>query len=341
MSKQKNKKIWWIPLCGIGFLILVFAVLLLIGLFSRGETGAVSPIVAEDETDDADKKGKFNLLVSGCDDAAGLSDVLMILSLDRDTGEVWTLQIPRDTYASFTEGSYRKINGAANALKGMDAFRDFLSRGLGIELHGYVRLSAEAFRKAVDAIGGVEIELPIAMDYEDPTQNLYIHLPAGKQVLDGKAAEQFVRYRAGYVRGDLERIDAQKLFLGALFRQLKETMTPITAIKLISSLLPEVDTDLSAMETATLLQEALSISASDLSFVTAPGEDLIAPKSGASYYVLSAKGMDRLLWEHFGGRRGGFDPEGLFLHPSAEGFRAIYEKDLPYVAYSVAQLAKN
>ncbi|MBQ8332111.1 MAG: LCP family protein [Clostridia bacterium] len=341
MSKQNGKKIWLILICVTGTLVLFAALLLFARLSRKEETRVFVPSVAEDGTDSVQAKGKFNVLVAGSDEAAGLSDVLMLLSLDRDTGEVCVLQIPRDTYAAYTDGSYRKINGAANALGGMEPLRDLLSHAFGLEIHRYVRISADAFRKAVDALGGVEIELPFPMNYEDPAQGLYIHLPAGKQVLDGKAAEQFVRYRAGYVRGDLERMDAQKLFLGALFQKVKNSMNPLTAMKLVASLLSEVETDLSMGDFMTLAKEAFSISADQLSFVTAPGEDVIAPKSGASYYVLSARGMDRLLAERFGGREGGFDPDTLFLHENSQALRVIYEKDVPYVAYSVKDLGKT
>ena len=71
--------------------------------------------------------------------------------------------------------------------------------------------------------------------------------------------------------------------------------------------------------------------------VTAPGEEATARKSGASYYVLSAPAMDRLLAEHFGGVAGGFDPKGVFLNEGYEEFIRIYRQNTECVPYILGQ----
>ena len=78
----------------------------------------------------------------------------------------------------------------------------------------------------MDNLSGIEIDLPYDMDYEDSSQNLSIHLKAGKQTLGGKEALGFLRYRSGYVTGDLGRIDAQKLFLNAFINRLGTITNP-------------------------------------------------------------------------------------------------------------------
>ena len=69
----------------------------------------------------------------------------------------------------------------------------------------------EGFRDLIDAIGGVEFDVPTRMYYTDPKQNLEIDLYPGKQLLDGKKAEMFMRFRqnndgTGYAEGDIGRM---------------------------------------------------------------------------------------------------------------------------------------
>ena len=338
MIKKRSK--YWIPtliLMGFfAFLLVIFAVLLL-----KKETAPANVPIVEDVEAVQEEKGSFRILVGGTDRTSGLCDVLMLVSLDRDTGEVWIVQLPRDTYAGYTNGSYRKLNGAPAALGGMAEIRDFLADALGITIDRYVRLSPDALVEAVDALGGVELTLEKALNYDDPTQGLSIHLPAGQQTLDGKAAEQFVRYRSGYVRGDLGRMDAQKIFLSALMSRVRSVDSPLILGKMALSLLDDVETDLGVAELLSLVRDALSIESQNVFFVTAPGADAVGEKSGASYYVLSRDGMAELLREHLGAEDGSFDRQGVFLHPDSKRFRAIYEGYSPYLIYSASEIAEN
>jgi LCP family protein required for cell wall assembly len=272
----------------------------------------------------------FRVLVAGSDATSGLCDVLMLVSIDRVSHEVFVLQIPRDTYAKYTEKSYRKLNGAVASLGGMDGFRDFLSQVFGISIDRTLHLSPSAFRTVVDALGGVEIDLPRDLDYDDPAQKLSIHLKAGAQTLDGAGAEQFVRYRAGYVQGDLDRIDAQKLFLSALFRKIS-TLGVFEAATIAMRMRDEVDTDFDTSDIFSLAGELISLSPERVFFVTAPGAAVTA-RSGASYYSLSAPAMQELLVQYFGATEGEFDTEHVFLNEKNEKFRKIYEE---YHAYSL------
>lgn len=285
-------------------------------------------------------KGFFRVLVAGTDRTSGLADVLMLVSFDRDTGEVWILHIPRDTYAVYTEGTYRKLNGAPAALGDMASMKTFMANAMGLSIDRFIRLSPDAFCRCVDALGGVEMELSRAMDYEDPAQGLSIHLSAGKQVLDGAAAEQFVRYRAGYAMGDLDRINAQKIFLAALFQKVRSLRSPTAWLRLASVLRKETETDLTAANAMTLAEEFRAVQAGNVWFVTAPGVAATA-KSGASYYALSRDGMARLLEEHFGGQAENFDPEQVFCNPNNETFGEIYRQFLPYRAFSASELTET
>lgn len=315
--------------------------ILLIGLLLIGQTvSSGKEKGGEDIPADQTPKGYFRVLVAAKDRTSGLCDVMMLVSLDRDRNTLSVLQFPRDTYGNFREGSYRKINGAPMTEGGMSAFRDLLSEALGISIDRYVRLSADAFRKGVDALGGVEITLDEPMDYEDPAQGLSIHLKKGTQTLDGRKAEWFVRYRADYVRGDLGRLDAQKIFLAAFAKKAMATRSPLKLVRLASSMMSDVESDLGFSDLVMLAEAAMRLSEESITLVTAPGEDARG-KDGGSYYVLSAKGMDALLTDHFGKERCGFDPEARFLHGTHADFRRIYESEIPYRLYSAHQIGKE
>ena len=285
-------------------------------------------------------RGKaMNILVVGADRTSGLHDVLMLVHIEPDVPRATVLQIPRDTYAAYTDGSYRKLNGAAKRLGGMDALCGFLSQAFGVVIDHYVSLKADALSALVDAIGGVTITLPDALCYEDPAQSLSIHLPAGKQTLDGETAEYFVRYRMGYVRGDLGRMDAQKLFLAALARSLRDSLDLPSAVRLAAAILPRTDTNLSIAELTRLVKVVFALADEQVTLITLPGEEAVAEQSGASYYAVSAPASAEVLVRYFGASANGFDRERILRNPRYPSFCEIYDTYRPYVAYSMGQIA--
>ncbi len=302
-----------------------------------------SPTVAEKDGQAVNgvQTENFNILVTGRDRQSGLADVWMLVSVNEEAETVCVLQLPRDTYAAYTDGNYRKLNGAVYSLGSFDQVKAFLGNALGISVDRYIDLSPDAFVKGVDALGGVEVELDRTMYYNDPDQDLYIYLPRGKTLLDGEKAEQFVRYRSGYVTGDLGRMDAQKVFLGALLRTVKENMSPLTLAKLALALLPEVKTDLTLADIWKLSELACGADGEKILLVTAPGEEATAEKSGASYYVLSAPSMEEVLCTYFGAEAGGFDQEHVFLNGDYSEFRRIYGQSVPYEAVTANEVGKT
>ncbi len=106
-----------------------------------------------------------------------------------------------------------------------------------IDYHAQVNI--KGFRGIVDAIGGVDLYVKQDMDYDDPYQDLHIHIKKGQQHLNGTKAEQFVRYR-GYSRADLARLDAQKDFINAFLDKLFSFST----VTKIDNILAEIDENL-------------------------------------------------------------------------------------------------
>ncbi len=286
-------------------------------------------------------RDRYTFLILGLDRASALTDVMILAEVDFENESVFLLQIPRDTYAEYSN-SHKKLNSAMHCLGGGEALCDFLSNALCIDIDGYCAFDLDAFSEAVDAVGGVEIDIPYDMEYTDPYQGLKIKLKAGHQVLDGERAEQFVRYRAGYVRGDLDRLDAQKLFLAALFTQVSENLTPASALRLLAVMLDDINTNISFPKFISLASLAFSLEGEDISMMTLAGED-VRSGSGAWYYVISKSAAYSVFSEYMGVDASieNFDRDGVFLNSSNESFSEIYYSEKSAVPDNLCEIKRN
>ena len=253
------------------------------------------------------RKDVYNVLILGVDRAANLADVILLAQFDVGGKAVHLVSVPRDSYVN-VGSNYHKINayfaasynrssseGAKRVADAALALKSFLESGFCVKIDRYVLMDLEGFRKTVDAIGGVEMDVPYDMDYEDPEQDLYIHLKAGYQLLDGDRAEQFVRFRKGYLNGDIGRISAQRLFLLSFAKKLKSSLSVQTVVTLAPTILPYLNTDVSAGEAAYFGKAALSVEYENATFTTVPGGGATNPVSGASYYVLYAGAVREIV----------------------------------------------
>ncbi len=167
-------------------------------------------------------KGDINVLVLATDKGRMLTDTIMVVNVNTHTKSLNLMSIPRDTRVTLKSGSNVKINSVyqrEDEKKRPGLIKEKIEDMLKLKLDYYVVIHPEVFRNAIDALGGVDFYVPMNMHYEDPDQNLYIHLNKGMQHLDGNMAEQYVRYRSGYANADLGRIEAQQEFLKELYKQ--------------------------------------------------------------------------------------------------------------------------
>ena len=335
MNISRNK---WRAVAVTAAISAAFIIVFLLAVLSM--RGRETEAVDESATDTVKVAERLNFLLLGCDRTSGLTDVMMLVSVDTDGGSMDILQIPRDTYARYTRRSYKKLNGAMAVLGGADKLCEFISESMGVDIDGYFLFTPDAFVKTVDALGGVEIDLPFDMDYTDPYQGLSIHLDAGWQTLDGEAAEKFVRYRAGYVRGDIGRMDAQKLFMAALARKVTQTLTPTSALRILKALSGEIQTDLSLGEMTELALTALKIKTENITMMTLSGEDVRLGSGGAWYYVLSASAAQSALREYAGAELD-FDRDGVFYDPQNAEMERIYRSDMTNLPSRASDISEN
>lgn len=122
------------------------------------------------------------------DDGNGNSDTNILVAVDTAGGSIYGVSIPRDTKAVWN-GESHKINAAFGS-GGIEKLADVIGDQLGIPVDYTVQVDLKGFVALVDAIGGVDFDVPIDMNYEDPYQDLYIHIPAGMQHLSGEEASR-------------------------------------------------------------------------------------------------------------------------------------------------------
>ena len=234
---------------------------------SSSSSASSEPAPVKERKDDF-----FTILVSGLDDDNGGSDTNILVGFDAKNQAITCVSIPRDT-GVYINGKSRKINYAYN-LGGMEQMRQTVSDALGIPVDFSVEVNLKAFVKLVDEIGGVDFEVPLNMNYDDPYQDLHIHLQKGMQHLNGADALKVVRFRhnndgSGYGTEDIGRIGTQQAFLKAVFQKMLANPQKITAYAQIFS--EYVKTDLAVSELAWFGQEALLMGMDKLSFSTLPG----------------------------------------------------------------------
>ena len=228
----------------------------------------------------------------GTDEGGYRTDTMMLFSVNRATGSMSLVSIPRDTLI-YCEYSVPKINSAYGWASGGEAGMEQLlmrvGEIIGFQPDGYVLVDLSVFEQLVDTMGGVTFNVPVDMHYSDPSQNLTIDLSAGEQHLNGEQAMQVVRFRSGYAMQDLGRVETQRAFLSAAIKQwtsFKGLVHLPAALKLVSD---ASKTSLTARELIWLCESALLCSRGEIQTRTLPGQASYI--AGGSYYVLDAAGV--------------------------------------------------
>lgn len=204
---------------------------------------------ALDSTGDPDA---VNILLMGLDggkdpEDSGIqrADTLMIARLYPDSGEVKLLSIPRDLYVQGVgpDGEADRIN-SAYAYGGPEATIEAVESFSGMPVDHYVAADFEGFEKTVDSLGGVEVD--VKMDYLSDRG-----IPPGEQVLDGKDALLYARYRKT-PRGDLGRVERQQQILSAFRSQVLSWEAITSSPGIIRNLNEHVETDMGVPRMLTL-----------------------------------------------------------------------------------------
>ena len=202
------------------------------------------------------------------------ANVIMVMSYDAVNQEAHLVSIPRDSLVNANR-SIRKIGLAYPNGKltgddvegGIAQMKREVMSVIGFAPDFYIVIDFAAFENIIDAIGGVEIDVPIRMRYDDPFQSLHIDLQPGLQHMDGQTALHFARYRignAGYrTISDYERIENQQAVIDAALGRLLRPASLLRIGTFIDIFNENVHTDLDALDMLWLAGELNRIRGTD------------------------------------------------------------------------------
>jgi len=211
----------------------------------------------------------------------GMTDTLMVAMLDVGNKTANVISIPRDTLVEVNR-KLPKINGAYGAGgsgdEGIAKLKEELSTIIGYAPINHVMVNMTAFKEVVDAIGGVEFDVPV---------NMYvkwegINLKAGPQTLTGSQALQLVRFRgygssqsssaaqAGIDHDDYGRMQVQQMFLRALIDQTLTVKNIDKVPAILDAVGKNLRTDMGAGNIAWFAEQVLALPDDAITFSTLP-----------------------------------------------------------------------
>ncbi len=240
---------------------------------NTGLDGELGPI--RSEADSKRKEEFYTFLVVGRDTGGGgNTDTIMFCAYDIPNQKLTVMSIPRDTVVDARHPDKNKrINGVWNLglyyaekgskKEGIDYLKEAVGDMTGIVPDFHIIVNWEAFGRLVDAIGGVDFEVPFEMKYNDPTQDLVIDQAAGYRHLTGDDAMQVVRWRHNnsfsvqYADADLGRIRTQQALMKAIVEKCLQLENVAKINEFAEIFAEEVETDLTVGNLLAFAQRAL------------------------------------------------------------------------------------
>lgn len=286
-----------------------------------GLSGMLATVVGHDENTKKNlSEIKVLILGVSTDLDSELTDTIMVASYNPNTQKANLLSIPRDSYTGKNTAKATaslKINALYNIEKTPEKTLKAVNEITGLDIKYYVIVKTEALIQLVDAIGGVEFNVPIDMKYDDPTQDLHIDLKAGTQKLDGEKAEQVLRFRhsnpdkitgqmstypSEYGNDDFGRMRTQRDFISAL---LKQTLKPGNIFKLgeiLEIAHKNVETNLELSYIKDYIPYAVEFNTDNLQTATLPGTTPdMKDTNNVSIFVINKKLSTELIQSMFYG----------------------------------------
>ena len=268
----------WSLLCGILCLVLVLSACA--REVAPEGSGSAADTLQPESVGERKSADMYTVLIVGQAGPDSNTDMILLASYDVTNQKVTVVNIPRETMVNVpwdikTIGSVCQYYGGGD--KGMFRLREVVTDLFGFAPDYTICMDLDAFGEIVDTIGGVDFDVPLDMDYEDPAQDLSIHIRQGAQTLDGQQAMGVVRFRMGkngYANGNIGRIDTQQAFLRAMANQILQIQNISQISQIAETLAENVNTDLSASNILWFTQQAIlgGLDVQDIQFVTLPGE---------------------------------------------------------------------
>lgn len=234
-----------------------------------------------------------------------LTDTIMLGGYNPESQKAFLVSIPRDTFVGTNEATasgWDKIN----ALYQKDITKTIkaVEERTGINIDNYVVVRNTMLPALVNAIGEVEFNVPIDMDYDDPTQDLHIHLKAGTQMINGDEAEQLLRFRhnndgssypSSYGDNDYGRMKTQREFIKVVANHLIKINNVGTLKSIAEALFANLETNMSIGDMIGYIPYAINFNVDDIRMEQLPGSGAMLNK--LSFYKASYSRSKALMDE--------------------------------------------
>ena len=250
---------------------------------------------------------------------------MLLLRFDPAQEKLTVLSIPRDTRTYIEGHGIRKINHA-NYYGGPALTASTVSEMLGgVEIDRYVRVNVQGVEKLIDALGGVIVNVPKDMKYNDFSQHFYINLKKGKQHLDGDKALQFLRFRYDNL-GDISRVQRQQMLMRSIVEQALRPATIVKIPKILDVVKSHLDTNLTVKELMALSSFAAKTDRSRIQMIMLPG-DFNSAEEKVSYWLPSERRIEQIMVQHFD------------IYP--ENYDSWEERDLSRITIAIQNSLEN
>lgn len=219
----------------------------------------------------------YTFLLTVPDQASGNGDTIMVVTYDIPNQKVGMLSIPRDTLVNEPNA---KINSCL--VPGVDNLERVVSDLVGFPMDFYVLLDLDAFVEIVDAVGGVEFDVPVEMYYDDPAQDLHIHYQPGLQHLSGQQALEVCRFRynadgTGYPLGDVQRAETARNMMLTVAKKVMSLEGLVNISEFVDIVARNIETDLSLSDMTWFAAKAMGLNlTTGISGGTLPGDGSVS-----------------------------------------------------------------
>ncbi len=316
-KKEKKKMKTWKKV----LLVILLIILIAGGVFAYrvhknggGLSGMLATVVGHDENT-RKSLGEFQVLLMGVStdqEGVSLTDTIMVASYNPNSQRAVLLSIPRDSFTGTNVKRAKasdKINAIYNLTKDPMKTVDAVNELTGLDLKYYAIVQTEALIELVDALGPIEYDVPIDMDYDDVTQDLHIHFEKGVQEIDGQKAEELLRFRKNndgtsfpteYGDNDIGRMRNQREFLTAVVEQTVklENITKLGTVLDIASRNLITNLDFNVLKD--YLPYAVEFSTENLLTESLPGSvPNLSQTNNVSIFVVDEEATEQMIKELF------------------------------------------
>lgn len=279
--------------CGCGLPVMlgsiVALVLCLVAVFNW-----IFAMPVSDQSNGLRKSDTATILICGTDWEGARTDTMMLLYLSGSEHKVGLLSLPRDSLTITAAGNRAKLNSAygrnGSGEQGMEGLLDYVQEIIGYRPDGYMLIDMDLVPQIVDAMGGLDMDVPMSFDLEGE------HLEQGEHHLTGSQVLQLLRFREGYAMQDLDRIKVQRSVISACLEQWF-TLSHLGDVSQALSLVENNSLSTLNVRNYLWMAKTVLLSLGDISTDTLPGyADYL---DGVSYYILNRDGIVDLINESY------------------------------------------